>query len=147
MKAEKTGTGDRLNLIPLIDLLLVVMSFLLVTTLWSSPGVFAAEPPDVNPSELGAGGAIPFPRTDLSLFISTDRIETFASGKKGVLSFRAGEPDYEAVRRVLAAWKSRWPDRGAVIVQSHDQALYRHLIGILDLLNESEFSEVGVNVR
>jgi biopolymer transport protein TolR len=140
----KRNVNAELNLVPYIDLLSTLICFLLITAVWQqidalstnaqAPSEQSASPPDPN-------------RVDLSITLYIDRIEAAAGPQKTSITHVGGNPDYNTLLRVLDQWKGRWPSRNDVILHSDGLAPYKNLIGVMDILTEAKFEDIGVNTN
>lgn len=141
----RRNVNAELNLVPYIDLLSTLICFLLITAVWGQIDAMStnAQTPSDQPS--------PFledrNRVELSVNLLTDRIEAHAGGQKTVIMHLARDPDYSTLLRVLSQWKARWPDRKDVVLHSDGNSPYKDLIGLMDILTEAQFDDVGVNTN
>lgn len=155
MGASGVGGGDKrnvnaeLNLVPYIDLLSTLICFLLITAVWQQiDAVSANSPPPASANQ----NPTPTPATelnklDLSVSIYQDHFEAAAGPNRSIVNFVNGTPDYPHLLQILQNWKQQWPDRNDIVLHSDSQAPYKHLIGVMDAVNEANFSDVGVNTN
>lgn len=144
---DKRSANAELNLVPYIDLLSTLICFLLITAVWQQIEALSTSSPQA-PSSESSPPTPPDPnKIDLSVSLYTDRVEMVVNQDKTPIPFINGNPDYSRILEALKSWKTRWPERRDLVLHSDSQAPYKHLIGLMDLFNETEFPDVGVNTN
>lgn len=141
----KRSVNAELNLVPYIDLLSTLICFLLITAVWQQISALTTNGSNASSSE---SAAPPDPNhIDLSVSVFLDRVEATAGKNMQTIANVGGEPNYEAINRVLEDWHQKWPDRKDVTLHTDSQAPYKFLIHVMDTLAESDFTDVGVNTQ
>lgn len=143
---ESSGKGRNvsveLNLVPFIDLMSVLITFLLISAVWTQVsmiqlGASFASPKDPNQSEYKAP-----PLEDLVL-----RLDVVASGF--VLRFgtavipipkQAENYDTATLTSELKKIKTQYPDKPGIKISIADEITYEHVIAAMDAGLQSGFS-------
>ena len=144
-----TGAGGRksvdseLNLIPFIDLFSVLVSFLLITAVWTQiarinvenkvgTGVGAAQKPadDLMVAILiGEGGYL----FSVATLARTPDGQTVPDERKTEIPRLGGKLDYDELGKKLRETRQAYPAKADIIVRSHDKIPYKELIATMDL--------------
>lgn len=143
---ESGGRGGRranvdLNLVPFIDLMSVLITFLLISAVWTQ----------VSMIQLGASFASPrmdeTPVTPPPLESLVLRLDIKESGYvlfvgKDVRSIPKvnGEYDRQTLRDDLAKVKQMYPDKGGIKLAVEDKIVYDHIIHVMDIGLDTGFS-------
>lgn len=152
----KRSVDAELNMVPMIDLLMCLICFLLITAVWSTMARV-----DADASVPGASGAPPDPAQPM-LHV------TIASGEKFTLSWRSGgaivstlDVPYDAAplevgraahprfptlaRKVTEEWRANGAHRDAsdarmdhVVLHCDDRAPYGEIIAVIDAVHQAK---------
>lgn len=139
MAQISSGKGGRetnvdLNLVPFIDLMSVLITFLLISAVWTQVsmiqlGASFASPRDPNEQEYKAP-----PNEDVVLRLDvTDAgyVLKVGSATKPIPK-KDGEYDAETLITELTAVKKTYPDKPGVKIQIADAIVYEHVIKAMD---------------
>ncbi|MGF1509106.1 MAG: ExbD/TolR family protein [Myxococcota bacterium] len=139
----KKSVDFQLNLVPFIDLLSVLISFLLMTAVWTQvarievrqmPNQPSEEPPPEEEEQL-----------NLSLLIKSSGYTV--SAKNAVIKDieKVGESyDLDALSEVLKQIKTEYQSNKDIIVTSEDTVPYQELITVMDLCLDLELDGISV---
>lgn len=129
----KKTVDFQLNLIPFIDLLSVLISFLLMTSVWTQieridvqqkPTVPSDEPPETPPEE----------QLNLTVLIKSTGYTVTTKGKVVREIEKKGDAwDSEALNEALKSVAAEHPENHDVTLTSEDSVPYEQLIQVMDL--------------
>lgn len=143
----KRSVNVELNLVPYIDLLSTLICFLLLTAVWQQISVLSTNAENAAASDV-APPTPPDPnRVNFSVSVYLDRVEAKAGEKITAIPHLRGDPDLAGLLRTLQSWKTQWPDRKDVTLNTDNKAPYKHMISVMDTLAEGDFADVGVNTQ
>lgn len=135
---ESSGKGRAtnvdLNLVPFIDLMSVLITFLLISAVWTQVsmiqlGASFASPKDPNQSEYK-----PPLLEDLVLrldVVANGYVLKFGSETKPIPK-QSGEYDNTTLVTELTKIKKMYPDKPGVKISISDEIVYEHVIGAMD---------------
>ncbi len=139
----KKSVDFQLNLVPFIDLLSVLISFLLMTSVWTqiskievkqSPNMPNDEPPEEQEEKL-----------KLTVLIKSSG---YTVTKKGVvvkeIETKGSEYDATTLAEVLKKVKAEHPENNDVQVTSEDAVAYQELITVMDICLNSDLPGISV---
>jgi biopolymer transport protein ExbD len=158
--AAPTDAGGRkpvdveLNLIPFIDLLSVLISFLLMTAVWTQiarinvenkvgtgAGQSQKPPDDLMISVLiGEGGFL----MSVATIARTPDGQIVPDERKTEIPKKDSKLDYEELGKKLRELKQAYPAKLDIIVRSQNQVPYKDLIGTMDTCLKNEFKNISV---
>lgn len=135
----------QLNLIPFIDLLSVLISFLLMTSVWTqvakidvkqSPNQISDEPPpEQNPEE----------KLNLTVLV---KASGYAVMKKGAvvkeIEKKGEEYDSVTLAEALKTARAEHPENDEIIVTCEDKVPYQELITVMDIALEHSLTGISV---
>jgi biopolymer transport protein TolR len=132
-----------LNLVPFIDLLSVLITFLLVTAVWLQLSSVNIEQSIQDPN------APPPPPTDtpptppLTIHISADAVEVFRNydARKSFAATGPDSYDWVAVQEAIKEEKQAFPTEGQCTIITDDGMKYEHMIKALDVSREEGFDK------
>lgn len=135
----ESGKGGRttnvdLNLVPFIDLMSVLITFLLISAVWTQVsmiqlGASFASPKDPNQSEYK-----PPLLEDLVLrldVVANGYVLKFGSETKPIPK-QSGEYDTTTLVNELTKIKKMYPDKPGVKISISDEIIYEHVVGAMD---------------
>lgn len=141
----RKSANAELNLVPYIDLLSTLICFLLLTAVYQHISALTTEGNNAASSE---SSTPPDPnKVNFSVSIYTDRIEAQAGKDIVRIPNQSVGPDFPTLLKTLSRWKTKWPDRKDVTLNSDGQAVYKNLIKAMDTLVEAKFDDIGVNTQ
>lgn len=146
--AEPTGKGGKksldatINLVPYIDMLMTIMTFLMMTAVWTqiamlevqnASGGAEAQPEEVDPNKpkpvmILAGKEI------LSVTEEGSESRTFPATSDGF--------DFNGVNIELKRLKDARQDREEVKIQSEDGVRYEHITKLIDLATGNNMKQI-----
>ncbi len=142
----KKNKNAFLNLTPYIDVFITLLGFFLLTAVWapvqyiSSSAVMMDHPANFQVKNNETNG----PKLEINLF--NDHIELQASDEPVIkVSHISENLNIIDVQKELKLWRSRFPDKNDIVIRTDDNSKYKHLISVLDLLRQLEFSDVGIH--
>lgn len=140
----KKSVDFQVNLIPMIDLLSVLISFLLMTSVWTqiakidvkqSPNLPSDEPTPPDPDE----------KLNLTVLI---KASGYTVTKKGavVKEIEKKGDDYDAtvLSEILKQVRAEHPENEDVQVTSEDKVPYKELITVMDLCLKHKLTGISV---
>jgi len=157
-----TGAGGRktvdaeLNLIPFIDLFSVLVSFLLITAVWTQIARINVEnkvgtgigdkskpPDDLMVSILITEGGFLF---SVATLARTPDGQTVPDERKTEIPRTGGKLDFPTLANKLRETRAAYPNKTDIVVRSHDKIPYKELIGTMDacLAKGIEFKNISV---
>ncbi|MGE0632295.1 MAG: ExbD/TolR family protein, partial [Pseudobdellovibrionaceae bacterium] len=147
---EESGKGGRkknieLNLVPFIDLMSVLITFLLLTAVWTQVSMI-----QIGSSIYGkkSDDQTPLPPQDADIVLRLDIVEAgykLTLGKQSMpLPKIAGKLDDDGLRAQLQRAKQMYPNKSDAVVFVQDDIPYEHLIIGMDTLINSGFPQVSI---
>ncbi len=146
--AEPTGKGGKksldanINLVPYIDMLMTIMTFLMMTAVWTQIAMLEVQ----NAS----GGAETEPAPDDPL--APKPIMILAGKEQVTVTEEGQEPrpfpatqdgyDFTGVNIELKRLKDARKDRDVVKIQSEDGVQYQHLTKLIDLATGNDLKQI-----
>ena len=151
------GSKDDLNLVPFIDLFSTLIVFLIMTAVWSQLETLSTNVDSVTSSDGAAANEDPNARKEnLTVTILKDRVEMGENVTQGgrilteknyKIANMGNDIDHSKMQRVLDSWRSKYPAKKDVILNTENQIVYNQMIQTFDLLVGSGFPDVGVNTQ
>ena len=141
------GGGNEPNLTPFIDLFSVLVCFLLMTAAWIQLEVIPTNMEKATAAEPSPDTPPPSDEKKVKLYVDVaeSQVVMREDDHGVVIPNREGAIDDDSVKRALAEWKVRFPDRKDVVLNTEAKVQYGQMIKMYDLLISSDFSEVGIN--
>jgi biopolymer transport protein TolR len=142
---EQLGRGGRrslspeLNLVPYIDLLTCMVTFLLITAVWTQLAQLdvAQRAPGKNPGDAPVA-------TPLRIAVGGDGFVVAANATERRLDKREGRYDYDTLRSVLVEIHRQLPDLLDVHVACDDAVAYEDVVRTADVARGARFPAVTV---
>jgi len=136
------STNFELNLVPFIDLMSVLITFLLISAVWTQVSMIQLGASFASPKDPNQTDVKPPPLEDLVL-----RLDIRANGYvlyvgKDVKSIPMIGQDYDKETLVadLMKVKQMYPDKGGIKMAIEDQIKYDHIVTAMDIGLKSGFS-------
>ncbi len=140
---KNTETNFELNLLPIISLLAVCISFLLVTAVWLPLGIF-----DIKQAigESQPDNTTPPSRFEISILKNNQFIFTVEKEGKKIKQLKITDSSrkQDEVSKNLKFLREKYPDIKMAFVSPEKNIKYGHVIGVIELLNKYELKEIGV---
>ena len=143
-KGGKKAVNSELNLVPYIDLLTCMVTFLLMTAVWTQLARIdvtqkgqaqSAEQTDEKP-----------PETRLVVVINEDGflIAGGAAGDQKPIKKKEGKYDYDTLMAILKEVKKTYPDKRDVHIASDDGIQYQYIIQTMDTALTAQFPDIAL---
>ena len=123
------------NLVPFIDLMSVLITFLLISAVWTQVSMIQLGASFASPKQDDKTEVKPPPLEDVIL-----RLDIIESGYRLLIGKDtkmipkiSGEYDKEALLADLTRVKQMYPDKPGVKMQIQDQIMYEHVIAAMDI--------------
>lgn len=140
-KGGKKAVDLNIPLVPFIDMLAMMITFLMMTAVWTQIG-------KLQVSQGGAAGESsepPKPTLQLNLTV-TERGYMLAAGADSVEIPKKGDGEYDTAKLLekLKAIKKDNPDQRSITVAAEDSIEYQHLVVVVDRCLDAELPDVSV---
>ena len=146
---QSSSSGRRshleLNLVPFIDLMSVLITFLLITAVWSQVSMIQIGS-SIYGKKTDSTPTTPPPDADVVL-----KVEVRANGYHLVVGkdatnipFKDGDFDDDSLTNLLAKAKERYPDKGDGAIAMADELPYERLIHVMDAFLKNGFADLSV---
>ena len=140
-KSGKKSVNADLNLVPYIDLLTCMVSFLLITAVWSQLARLEAH-------QKGQGQAgedtPPEKQFKLVVVVNDEGFNVVADQDQQPIPKKGTEYDYEKLGTELKKLKDAHPDKGDVQVASEDQIKFEVLVRTMDTALTARFPDISL---
>jgi len=140
-KGGKKSVNADLNLVPYIDLLTCMVSFLLITAVWSQLARLEAH-------QKGQGQAgedtPPEKQFKLVVVVNDEGFNVVADQDQQPIPKKGTEYDYEKLGTELKKLKDAHPDKGDVQVASEDQIKFEILVRTMDTALTARFPDISL---
>lgn len=140
-KSGKKSVNADLNLVPYIDLLTCMVSFLLITAVWSQLA-------RMNVQQKGQGQAgedtPPEKKLKLSVVVNQEGFNLVADQDQQPLPKKGTEYDFERLGTELKKIKEAHPDHTDIQVLSEDTIKFETLVKTMDVALNQRFPDVSL---
>jgi biopolymer transport protein ExbD len=135
-----------LNLVPFIDLMSVLISFLLITAVWTQVSMIQIGSSLYGKKSDSQPNPEPPPHADIILKVEvTGKGYTLTVGKQAMaLPFVGGDYDIAGLTAQLQRVKQLYPDKTDAVVAVQDDLAYEQLIKAMDTLLGTGFPAISV---
>jgi biopolymer transport protein TolR len=148
-RRRKAEMNFDINLLPMIDILSVCISFLLFSTVWLHIGTFNTK------QALGTEGA-ETAKNPPSLWVQFEgngtidvQLKDAPSAPKNltrfVLSNRGGKVDTQGLEQFAAQVKAQYPALDMALVMPQAQSPYEDVISVMDSLRKKDVKQIGIS--
>ncbi|NQZ01631.1 MAG: biopolymer transporter ExbD [Bdellovibrionales bacterium] len=147
MKTQNKDVNFEINLLPVISLLAVCISFLLLTTVWIHIGTLdvkqaLGEATEQEKAEEHPALWVTFEQSgDLILQMKNVKDKSLA---KAVRFAKPQSDQWKTLENYTASLRDRLPEVKMALVFPDRKTPYNSLIKTLDVLKKSEFSDLGI---
>jgi biopolymer transport protein ExbD len=151
-KGKKKSLDSELNLVPFIDLLSCLISFLLITAVWTQISSVQARstgslsennpPPEENPNKTSVRVLLTEKGYTLTVANQPTDLPKAASETKG--STTPGRFDTKTLSDKLKEVQARYSEQKAVTVAAEDTVQFEDLIGTIDAVAALKLDEISV---
>jgi biopolymer transport protein TolR len=149
-QVEESGKGGRsvnieLNIVPFIDLMSVMISFLIVSAVWSQismiqlgSSMYSKKTTEEQPK--------PPPKADFPFRVDVKAhgFQVIAGVEKKQIPLENGEHNFTALKEELARVKQLNPEKTDAVLTMNDELAYELLIKTMDRVLENGFNEISV---
>jgi biopolymer transport protein ExbD len=138
-KGGKKSLMADLNLVPYIDLLTCMVSFLLITAVWTQVSQLSAH-------QGGKGGddVVDPPMTRVMVLVNDEGFNVAVNADRVLIGKRNGDYDFERLNAELKKVKGNFPDKGDIQVASEDSVMFESLARTMDAALSAGFPEVAL---
>lgn len=146
---ESGGNGRRtsleLNLVPFIDLMSVLITFLLITAVWSQVSMIQIGS-SIYGKKTDTAPVVTPPDADIVLKLEVKASGYFLTVGKQLLNIPMINDDYDEVGLVaqLEKAKQQYPNKMDAVIMMQDEIPYERLIKGMDGLLKSGFTAISV---
>ncbi|MCB0411113.1 MAG: biopolymer transporter ExbD [Bdellovibrionales bacterium] len=145
---NKKEINFEINLLPVISLLAVCISFLLLTAVWVQIGTFNAK------QALGSDGAEEQKKNPPSLWVTFEQGGELLLGLKDLegekapkeirISPRGNQVDIESLAEMTVSLKQQIPELNTALILPSAYTKYQDMIAVMDQLKKVEIRDLGV---
>jgi biopolymer transport protein ExbD len=147
---ETGGSGRKVslevNLVPFIDLMSVLITFLLITAVWSQVSMIQIGSSIYGKKSDTTPTTTPPPDTDIVL-----KVEVRPTGyhvnigkEQFTVALKNGDFDLEALLEHLSRAKSKYPNKLDGAIAMADELPYERLINVMDTMLKAGFPSISV---
>lgn len=135
-------TNFELNLVPFIDLMSVLITFLLISAVWTQVSMIQLGASFASPKDPNQEVITPPPLEDLvlRLDIKATGYVLYVGKDVRAIPMLNGEYDKEALSADLEKVKQTYPDKGGIKLAIEDNIKYEHVVNVMDLGLRAGFS-------
>jgi len=146
---EREKIGEELNLVPFIDMLVVLLTFLLITVTILQTAIIELSLPT---SASGAGSTLENPMEGqpltLSIAITDKGLQVIGGGGKlPPIPKKGGKYNFEKLSEQLKMVKEEYPGQTAVIIVSESNIIYDYIIKTMDVCLEAGMPDISLSGR
>jgi biopolymer transport protein TolR len=140
-------TNVELNLVPVIDLMSVLITFLLITAVWSQVSMIQIGSSLYGKRQENQPPPAPKPNADVVLKVDVKSFGYILTIGKQAMTIAKIENDFddEGLRAQLQKAKELYPEKTDAIVAVADEMPYESLIIAMDQLLKSGFPDISVS--
>lgn len=143
------GGGSEPNLTPFIDLFSVLICFLLMTAAWiqleSMPSSIEKTTTSNTPPPESSDPVKDEKKVSLAVTVFTDKITLKENDEELTVKNIGTEFDKDKLQAEFLKWRSRYPVKKDVVLNTDQGITYGDLIKMYDLLVASDWPDVGIN--
>jgi biopolymer transport protein TolR len=141
-RGRKKSPDTDLNLVPYIDLLTCMVTFLLITAVWTQ----LARIDVTQKAEAKDGRDVAQPETKLVVLVDDDGfvVGGSAASSQRKLAKREGRYDLDGLLAVLKEVKKTFPAKRDLQVAADDAVEYEHIVRTMDTALAADFPDVSV---
>ena len=129
------STNFELNLVPVIDLMSVLITFLLISAVWTQVSMIQLGASFASPKDPNQEVITPPPLEDLvlRLDIKATGYVLYVGKDVRAIPMLNGEYDKEALEADLNKVKQVYPDKGGMKMAIENEIKYEHVVSAMDL--------------
>lgn len=139
------STNFELNLVPFIDLMSVMITFLLITAVWNQISMIQIGS-SIYGKKTNDAPAEPPPKADIPLRVDvrTDGYRLVVASQTIAIPLVNGRYDQPTLKARLEQVKASYPDKQDGVVTAQDSVVYNEIIGGMDMLLQAGFPSVSI---
>lgn len=136
------STNFELNLVPFIDLMSVLITFLLISAVWTQVSMIQLGASFASPKDPNQEVITPPPLEDLvlRLDIKATGYVLYVGKDVRAIPMVNGDYDKEALTADLEKVKQMYPDKGGIKMAIENEIKYEHVVAAMDLGLRAGFS-------
>ncbi len=136
------STNFDLNLVPVIDLMSVLITFLLISAVWTQVSMIQLGASFASPKDPNTEVITPPPLEDLvlRLDIKATGYVLYVGKDVRAIPMLNGDYDKEALAADLDKVKQMYPDKGGIKMAIENEIKYEHVVSAMDLGLRAGFS-------
>jgi len=140
-KGKKSVTAD-LNLVPYIDLLTCMVSFLLITAVWTQ--LARLEVQQKGQASEGLEDPPDTPTAQITVFVSEAGYTLAVDAEQESIPKQGDDYDNDLLLGKLKELKETYADKNDIKIASEDEIVFSILVQAMDTALEAEFSAVSL---
>ena len=141
-KGGKKPLNTDLNLVPYIDLLTCMVSFLLITAVWTQ--LARLEVQQKGQAQAGEETPPDVPQTKIVVLVNDSGFNLVVDQDQTQIPRKGEEYDYERLGEELKKQKDAHPDKQDVQVASEDQIKFDTLVRTMDTAVSARFTAISL---
>jgi biopolymer transport protein ExbD len=146
-KRGKKSLDSELNLVPFIDLLSCLISFLLISAVWTqitavparSTGNLTKDPPPPDPNDKTIAIRVTMTDRGYTLSLQSEAVDIPKTSKDGKVTY-----DTVQLLDKLRAVKQKIPEQRAVTVAPEDTVPFSDMVGTMDQIAAADLPDITV---
>ncbi|MBI5480005.1 MAG: biopolymer transporter ExbD [Deltaproteobacteria bacterium] len=145
-RGGKKSVNSDLDLVPYIDLLTCMVTFLLITAVWTQLARIDVTQKTESANRDAVTEAPP-PETKLVVIVDEEGFTVAGSASAGgpqQLGKKDGRYDFATLRAVLQEVKRAFPAKRDIQIASDDGVEYQYLVGVMDTALAAELPDVAL---
>lgn len=134
-RGQRERIGEELNLVPFIDMLVVLLTFLLMTATILQTAIIELSLPKsgVGAGESSSSNPLASQPLTLSVVITDKGLQVIGGGGKlPPIPKKGGKYDFDKLTEQLEKVKDKYPTQTAVIITSESNIIYDYIIKTMD---------------
>jgi biopolymer transport protein ExbD len=141
-KGGKKSVNADLNLVPYIDLLTCMVSFLLITAVWSQLARLEAH--QKGQGQAGETETPPEKQLKLVVVVNSEGFNVVADQDQQPIPKKGTEYDYEKLGTELKKLKDSHPDKTDIQIASEDQIKFEVLVRTMDTALTARYPDLSL---
>ncbi|RMD95421.1 MAG: biopolymer transporter ExbD [Calditrichaeota bacterium] len=143
---RERGTGDDVNITPVMNLFLVLVPFLLLTAVFVRIAVLELSLPSLNQTSRQTKPQAQKPVVIILLAITPGGFEIKAPAMNlKPIRLKDDLYQFDVLRKTLKSIKARYPDTQEITIQPDDRVLYETIVKVMDACRETGFPNISIS--
>ncbi|MBT4761121.1 MAG: hypothetical protein HOO06_05425 [Bdellovibrionaceae bacterium] len=141
----KKKVNVELNMTPFIGLFALLVVMLLLTAVWNNISALSTN----TSASTASDEASPPPKNQVNLTVTilTKGVEMAENTKGNVIPHLSGEVNKASFITALQVWRSKYPKRKDLVLNTENGVTYKMLITVFDTLVGEGWHDVGVSTQ